>query len=98
MKRYYALAEEYGFFGEKRELRLLATSISINLLKDQISQEIARLTTTDLLSVDTAFMPLGIESPGSKDCSYRYVEIGGSLTYYINPVPVFAMETVSPRE
>ena len=76
----------------------LAASASVDLLKDQISREIARLTTADLLSVGAAFMPLEVESPESEDYSYRYIEIGGSLTYYISPVPVLAMEAISPRE
>ena len=98
VERYYVLAEECGFFGEKKELHLLAASASVDLLKDQISREIARLTTADLLSVGAAFMPLEVESPESEDYSYRYIEIGGSLTYYISPVPVLAMEAISPRE
>ena len=98
MERYYVLAEECGFFGEKKELHLLAASASVDLLKDQICREIARLTTADLLSVGAAFMPLEVESPESEDYSYRYIEIGGSLTYYISPVPVLAMEAISPRE
>lgn len=98
VERYYVLAEECGFFGEKKELHLLAASASVDLLKDQISREIARLTTADLLPVGAAFMPLEVESPESEDYSYRYIEIGGSLTYYISPVPVLAMEAISPRE
>mgnify|MGYP006950683282 CR=1 FL=1 len=40
VERYYVLAEECGFFGEKKELHLLAASASVDLLKDQISREI----------------------------------------------------------